>query len=200
MKIVLATKNKHKIEEITHALNGCGIEILSLNDFPDMPDVIEDGLTLEENSYKKAKEIFEYAKIPSLADDTGLEVDFLNGAPGVYSARYAGEECSYDDNNNKLLKALDGVETAHRTARFRCVMTFFTSDKIEVVAGVLPGKIREEKTGTNGFGYDPIFQPDGFNKVLAEMNMAEKNAISHRGQAVRKMAEYLKSISNSTKV
>jgi len=195
MKIVLATKNKHKIEEITHALNGCGIEILSLNDFPDMPDVIEDGLTLEENSYKKAKEIFEYAKIPSLADDTGLEVDFLNGAPGVFSARYAGEECSYDDNNNKLLKALDGVETACRTARFRCVMTFFTSDKIEVVAGVLPGKIREEKTGTNGFGYDPIFQPDGFNKVLAEMNMAEKNAISHRGQAVRKMAEYLKSIS-----
>jgi len=196
MKILLATKNKHKIEEISHALTGCGIEILSLNDLPEMPDVVEDGLTLEENSLKKAREIFEYANITTLADDTGLEVDYLNGAPGVYSARYAGEECSYEDNNNKLLSALKGVAAEKRTARFRCVMTYYSADKIEVVAGVLPGQIKESKSGTNGFGYDPIFQPDGFTKVLAEMSMNEKNAISHRGQAVRKMAEYLKSISN----
>lgn len=194
MKILLATKNKHKIEEIGQALAGSGVEILSLNDFPDLPEVVEDGTTLDHNSLKKAREIFEYAHIPTLADDTGLEVDYLDGAPGVYSARYAGEECSYADNNKKLLAALLNVPRQKRTAHFRCVMTFYNGTIVQSVEGVLPGRILESNSGTNGFGYDPIFQPEGFNKALAEMSMSEKNSISHRGQAVHKMAEYLKSI------
>ncbi len=190
-KLLLATKNRDKIIEIKRAfsnLKNFDIEILSLNDFPDMPDVIEDGETLEYNSLKKAKEIFEFAGIPTLADDTGLEIDYLNGAPGVYSARFAGENCTYEDNSNKALKLLDGVEIEKRGAKFRTVITlYFDQNNIKTTEGILEGEIIDKKIGKKGFGYDPIFKPEGYNKTLAELGLDEKNTISHRGKAVAKM-------------
>ena len=194
MKILLATKNRNKLKEISRALENENIQLLSLNDFPDMPDVVEDSDTLEGNSLKKAKEIFEYSGITTLADDTGLEVDALNGAPGVYSARYAGEECSYKDNNIKLLKDLKGVPKEKRTARFRCVMTLLGTNIKEVREGKLEGEIIEEYKGNDGFGYDPIFLAPNFNKTLAEMTLDEKNKISHRGLALVKIVQLIKSL------
>lgn len=194
MKILLATKNRNKLKEISRALENENIQLLSLNDFPDMPDVVEDSDTLEGNSLKKAKEIFEYSGITTLADDTGLEVDALNGAPGVYSARYAGEECSYKDNNIKLLKDLKGVPKEKRTARFRCVMTLFGKNIKEVREGKLEGEIIEEYKGNDGFGYDPIFLVPNFDKTLAEMTLDEKNKISHRGLALVKIVQLIKSL------
>ena len=192
MKILLATHNNNKIIEITNALQGLDIEILSLDDYPDMPDVIEDGDTLEHNSLKKAKEIYEYSGITTLADDTGLEVEYLNGEPGVYSARWAGEDCSYDDNNRKMLKELNGIPIDKRDAVFRCVITLFGNNLHETTEGVLKGKIIEDFAGTKGFGYDPIFQPDSLNITLAEMSLDDKNKISHRGLAVKAMVEFIK--------
>ena len=194
-QLLLATKNQGKIIEIKKAfsdLDNFDIEILSLNDFPDMPDVIEDGETLDHNSLKKAKEIFEFSGIPTLADDTGLEIDFLDGAPGVYSARFAGENCTYEDNNNKTLKLLFNVPKEQRGAKFRTVITLYTSpDKIETTEGILEGQIIEEKIGKKGFGYDPIFKPNGYDLTLAELGLDEKNKISHRGKAVAKMIKML---------
>ena len=203
-KLLLATKNRNKIIEIKKAfssikMKNLGIEILSLNDFPEMPDVIEDGDTLEYNSLKKAREFYEYAKIPTLADDTGLEIEYLNGAPGVYSARFAGENCSYEDNNNKTLKILTGVPAEKRGAKFRTVITLYQGpDKaIEISEGVLEGEIIEENTGKKGFGYDPIFKPkDSNNLTLAELTLDEKNKISHRGLAVTKMIDIIVKIKN----
>ncbi|HXK49396.1 MAG TPA: RdgB/HAM1 family non-canonical purine NTP pyrophosphatase [Clostridiales bacterium] len=192
MKILLATHNKNKIVEITKALEGCGFEILSLNDKPDLPDVIEDGDTLEHNSLKKAMEIYEHSGIMTLADDTGLEVEYLKGEPGVYSARWAGEGCTYDDNNRKMLKELDGVPEEKRNAEFRCVITLYGSGVLKTADGVLKGKIIKEPKGVKGFGYDPIFMPDGYDITLAEMPLEAKNLIRHRGQAVAKMAEIIK--------
>ena len=192
MKILLATHNKNKIVEITKALEGCGFEILSLNDKPDLPDVIEDGDTLEHNSLKKAREIHEHSGIMTLADDTGLEVDYLNGEPGVYSARWAGEGCTYDDNNRKMLKELDGVPEEKRNAEFRCVITLYGDGILKTADGVLKGKIIKEPRGVKGFGYDPIFMPDGYDITLAEMPLEEKNLISHRGKAVKRMVEIIK--------
>ncbi len=206
-KLLLATKNLNKITEIKKAFSSAkskslGIEILSLNDFPEMPDVIEDGDTLEYNSLKKAREFFEYANIPTLADDTGLEIDFLNGAPGVYSARFAGENCSYEDNNIKTLKLLNGVPVEKRGAKFRTVITLYQGpDKtIETSEGVLEGEIIEENTGKKGFGYDPIFKPKGDNNsTLAELTLDEKNKISHRGLAVAQIIKKIVKIIKSSK-
>ena len=190
-QLLLATKNQGKIIEIKKAfsnLNDFEIEILSLNDFPDMPDVIEDGETLDHNSLKKAKEIYDFSGIPTLADDTGLEINSLNGAPGVYSARFAGENCTYEDNNNKTLELLLNVPTEQRGAQFRTVITLYISpNKIETTEGVLEGQIIKQKIGKKGFGYDPIFRPNGYNLTLAELDLDEKNKISHRGKAVAKM-------------
>lgn len=195
MKFILATHNLNKIKELKKAFNDADIEILSLHDFSGLPDVVEDGKTIEENSLKKAKEIFEHTGIPAIADDTGLEVDFLNGEPGVYAARYAGEGCSYADNNHKMLSALQGVIKSKRTAKFRCIVTLYGENILEVTEGILDGEIIEESSGTNGFGYDPIFKPKGFDITLAEFNMDDKNKISHRGQAVRKMVEIINNLS-----
>ena len=192
MEILLATHNKNKIIEIKNALQELDIEILSLDDYPDMPDVIEDGDTLEHNSLKKAREIYEYSGITTLADDTGLEVECLNGDPGVYSARWAGEDCSYEDNNRKMLKELNGVNIDRRDAVFRCVITLFGEGLHETTEGVLSGKIIEDFKGQKGFGYDPIFQPKGFEITLAEMSLDDKNKISHRGLAVKAMVEFIK--------
>ena len=192
MKLLLATHNKNKIIEIKNALQELDIEILSLDDYPDMPDVIEDGDTLEHNSLKKAREIYEYSGITTLADDTGLEVEYLNGEPGVYSARWAGEDCSYEDNNRKMLRELDGVKLDKRDAVFRCVITFFGENLHETTEGVLNGKIIEDFKGQKGFGYDPIFLPKGFDITLAEMSLDDKNKISHRGLAVKAMVKVIK--------
>ena len=197
MQIILATHNLNKVKEIQKAFADAHIEVLSLHDFPDLPDVIEDGTTIEENSLKKAKEIFEHTAITAVADDTGLEVDFLNGAPGVYAARYAGEGCTYADNNTKMLKALDGVPAEKRGAKFRCVVTLFGDNMHYVTEGVLEGSIIEYECGTNGFGYDPIFKPIGFDITLAELNLDDKNRISHRGQAVREMSKIIKQLTES---
>jgi len=194
MKLLLATHNKHKITELKDALKTSGFEILSLDDFPDMPEVEEDGDTLEHNSLKKAKEIFEHSGITTLADDTGLEVDCLNGEPGVYSARWSGEGCTYADNNKKMLKELSGVPFEMRTAVFKCVITLYGKDLLKTSVGELKGHIIERSTGFEGFGYDPIFMPDGYNITLAEMPLEEKNSISHRGLAVKKMVEIIQNL------
>jgi XTP/dITP diphosphohydrolase len=185
MKLVIATRNAHKLEEIHEIFDFQSLEVLSAFDFPDIPDVVEDGETLEENSKKKAVEIALATGCWSLADDSGLEVDALNGAPGVYSARYAGEHCSYTDNNVKLLEELAGK--AARSARFRTVIAL--SDprgKVETVSGECTGTIIEEQRGTNGFGYDPLFVPDGHSQTFAELSVEVKSRISHRANALRK--------------
>ena len=194
MKLLLATRNVHKIAEIKKEAAYCQIQILSLSDFPDIDEVIEDQKSLEANSLKKAKEIFSKSGLNSLADDSGLEVEFLNGAPGVYSARYAGKHADYLANNVKLLQELKDVPFEKRNARFRCIMTLFGNDILFQTEGVLNGKIIFEQKGRMGFGYDPLFIPDGYSITLAEMDMDKKNTISHRGIALRKMMKILRKL------
>ncbi|MBL6964738.1 MAG: RdgB/HAM1 family non-canonical purine NTP pyrophosphatase [Bacteroidetes bacterium] len=194
MQFILATHNLNKIKEIKKAFDDADIEIMSLHDFPDLPDVMEDGETIEENSLKKAKEIFEHTGIAAIADDTGLEVDYLDGAPGVYAARFAGENCTYEDNNLKMLNSLKGVSRGKRGAKFRCIVTLYGENLHHVTEGILDGEIIEKLTGKNGFGYDPIFKPNGFELTLAELSLDDKNKISHRGQAVSKMVEIIREL------
>lgn len=183
MKLVIATRNKHKLEEINAVFNFQQLDVLSAFDFPEIPDVIEDGDTLEANAIKKAVEIAQATGCWTLADDSGLEVRALGGAPGVYSARYAGEECSYENNNEKLLKELADKED--RSAQFRTVIAL--SDPVgntKTVEGICPGKIIKELRGGNGFGYDPLFIPDGHEQTFAELDSSVKNEISHRARAL----------------
>jgi XTP/dITP diphosphohydrolase len=188
MKLVIATRNKHKLEEIRTIFRVPGLEIASALDFPDVPDVVEDGETFEANAKKKAVTLARATGLWALADDSGLEVDALNGAPGVYSARYAGEPVSYPANNRKLLKELESVTS--RRARFRCVIALASpSGKARTVDGRCEGEVIREERGTQGFGYDPVFVPDGYAQTFAEMDAAIKNSISHRGSALRKAAE-----------
>ncbi len=186
MQLVLATRNEHKVREIRGILEGLDVELLSFLDLPDMPDVIEDGATLDENAVKKAVEVAAATGLPSLADDTGLEVDALGGAPGVRSARYAGPACDYGANNTKLLAELSCVDDARRSAAFRCVVALAKRDGlVGTVEGRTTGTIIRARQGDGGFGYDPLFRPDGYERTYAEMSDTEKNAISHRGRAVR---------------
>lgn len=188
MKLLIATRNAHKLEEIQAIFNVPGLEIVSAFDFPDIPDVVEDGETLEANAIKKAVTLATATGLWALADDTGLEVDALNGAPGVYSARYAGEPTDYAANNRKLLAALDGE--SNRAAQFRCVVALSEpSGRAQYVEGICRGVIADALRGTNGFGYDPLFVPDGFNRTFAELSSDEKNAISHRGRALERAHE-----------
>jgi XTP/dITP diphosphohydrolase len=192
-RLMLATRNPHKVSEIAALLSDAGLTVLSFRDFPDLPEVEEDGETLEENAVKKAVTIAAVTGLPSLADDTGLEVDALGGAPGVVSARYAGPGATYDDNNRKLLKALAGVRPPRRTASFRCVVALAVPGKpVRTVEGRTDGVILEEPRGGEGFGYDPVFLPDGHDRTYAEMGAGEKNAVSHRGKAVRAAAELVR--------
>lgn len=185
MNILLATNNRHKAEEIEAILSDLnGISVLTLSDYGrELPEPVEDGVTLEENAWIKAKEIHDATGLPVLADDTGLEVDQLDGAPGVYSARYAGESATYDDNCNALLDAMKGATS--RTARFRTVICYVDTLRTLFAEGEVKGMITEEKRGEGGFGYDPIFCPEGSEKTFAEMSSEEKNQISHRGRALR---------------
>ncbi len=185
MKILLATHNRDKIKEIKSKLADSGLEILSLDEISDLPEVVEDKPTLEGNSFKKAYEIFNHTKITTIADDTGLLVDALNGEPGVYSARYGGEDCSYDDNCNKLLESMVGK--TDRKASFQTVITIYNSEINHQVKGVLEGEILKDKRGEGGFGYDPIFIPKDYDKSLAEIPLSEKNLISHRARALDKL-------------
>jgi XTP/dITP diphosphohydrolase len=190
--IVLASRNKHKIEELRATLSPLGIELKSTYDFPNLEEVEEDQPTLEGNAVKKARYVFEETGLPALSDDTGLEVDALDGRPGVYSARYAGEDASYQDNVDKLLKELVGVSAENRGAQFRTVAAFITPEGTFTFEGICRGKILEEERGDKGFGYDPVFQPDGYKKTFAQLDSETKNKISHRGKAIQKFYEWLK--------
>ena len=191
--IVLATHNKDKQAELSKALNSKDVNILSLVDFPHIGEIIEDGETLEENAFIKAHTVYGITGLPSISDDTGLEVDALNGEPGVYSARYAGEDCSYMDNVNKILKNMSKVPLDLRSAQFKTVIAF-VSNKMELVSeGSVKGLITKEPKGIGGFGYDPVFYVPEMMKTFAEMTMEEKNKISHRGQATRNIVRQLRS-------
>jgi len=183
MKLVIATRNRHKLEEIHAIFNFQGLEVCSAFDFPHIPDVVEDGDTLEANAIKKAVEICQATGLPALADDSGLEVEALNGEPGVYSARWSGEGCTYADNNLKLLRELAGK--GNRRARFRTVIALaLPGEAPQTVEGSVQGIIIEELRGDQGFGYDPLFMPDGYNQTFAELPAEVKNKISHRARAL----------------
>ena len=187
-KLCFATNNAHKLEEI-QAILGNSFELLSLNDIHCKEELPETGNTLEANSLQKAKYLYDNYHTDCFADDTGLEVHALGGEPGVYSARYAGEQRSHTDNINLLLKNL--VNKFDRSARFRTVITLIQGGNITQFEGIVNGKIIEELRGTEGFGYDPIFIPEGFNRTFAEMTLIEKGEISHRGRAFQKLVEFL---------
>ena len=193
-KIVIASANNHKVSEISIKIQPFFDQILSLADFPEIGEIIEDGNTIEENSFIKSKAAFEYTKIPSVADDTILEVDALNGDPGLFTARYAGENATYEENMTKLLEKLDGIEDSARTARFRTIISYVNGEDDFHVEGIIEGKILNNRVGNNGFGYDPIFYSTEFNLSLAEMNSDLKNRISHRGLAIEKFVSKIKKL------
>ena len=191
-KLLIATNNKHKVEEISRMLSGLPFDVMSLREIHNAPPTVEDQPTLEGNAVKKAREAFEATGILTLADDTGLECYFLELQPGVYSARYAGENATYADNNRKLLRMLKGVPPRHRNARFRTVVALVGEGVEKLFEGRVEGSILEEPRGANGFGYDPLFVPRGYKKTYAEMTMEEKNRLSHRALALQKTIEALR--------
>ena len=195
-KLVLATHNSHKKTEMNTLLAPLGISIVGLDDFPQIGDIEETGTTLLENSLIKARSVHQITGLPSLADDTGLEVDALDGAPGVYSARFAGEDPTYEDNVNKLLSKLEGVSAEKRTARFRTIIAFVDGRRELFAEGIIEGLITVEPCGHEGFGYDPIFLPETESKTFAEMSQERKNQISHRGRALAKMQKKLNNYFN----
>jgi XTP/dITP diphosphohydrolase len=188
MKLVFASNNAHKLKEVKAKLPS-NFEVLSLKDVLGDVDIIEDGATLEENAAIKARYVYNETGLNCFADDTGLEITALNGEPGVYSARYAGEDCSFDDNMNKVLQNLENAED--RSAKFRTVICLIIDGKESLFAGEVEGVMTEDKRGGDGFGYDPIFLPDGFSESFAEMSLDQKNQISHRGRAVEKLVNRL---------
>ena len=194
MKVILATRNEHKVEEINPILSEFGMKAISLNDLSlcDV-EVIEDGETFEANSYKKAFEIMKKTGQITIADDSGLEVAYLNDAPGVYSARFAGENATDEENNEKLIKLMEGVPAEKRGAKYVSVITMVYPEGKKLVArGEISGRIAMEKEGNQGFGYDPYFIPDGYDRTFGPFSLEEKNKISHRGNALielRKMLE-----------
>lgn len=201
MKIVFATNNQHKLEEIRQIV-GSDMDIVSLADIGCHDDIPETGATLEENAMQKAQYVYDHYHVSCFADDTGLEVEALHGAPGVYSARYAGGE-GHDSEANmqKLLHELEGND--HRQAQFRTVIALIERrdvcpcgctavKKVTEFEGIVRGTITREKHGSEGFGYDPIFQPEGYDKTFAELGADVKNAISHRARATKQLADYLK--------
>ena len=184
--IVLATHNRDKREELQEALSEFTVKILSLNDFPFIGEIEEVGQTLLENSMIKAKTVHNLTQLPVIADDTGLEVEALNGAPGIYSARYAGEDVTYEDNVNKLLAEMENIPLENRKAQFRTVISFVDKDRELWREGTIKGIIGETAKGKNGFGYDPVFFVPELEKTFSELSIGEKNRISHRGLAMKK--------------
>ena len=188
LQLVFATNNQHKLKEIKE-ITGNDIKIMSLGDIGFEGDIPETEDTLEGNARQKANFIFGKIKMNCFADDTGLEIDALDGRPGVYSARYAGEECSFDDNINKILEELEGVE--NRKARFRCVICLILNGEEYLFEGRIDGTITIDRKGDTGFGYDPVFIPNGYQQTFAEMPPYLKNGVSHRGRAMEKMMKFL---------
>jgi len=192
MKIVLATRNENKIREIKEILRGLDVELLTFRDIPNLPPVEESGKTLKENAMLKAKSAYRHTHLPSLADDSGLEVYALNGAPGVNSSRFAGENCTYQDNNFRLLSLLHGVPREKRRATFICVVALALSDeKILVKQGKVSGYIADKQVGRQGFGYDPLFYYPPKGKTFGQISKEEKNRISHRARAFLQMKKAL---------
>jgi XTP/dITP diphosphohydrolase len=191
-QLVFATNNAHKIEEVAAKIAG-QIKLLSLDDIGCHDDIAETGTTFSENASIKSQYIYQKYNLDCFGDDSGLEIDALNGEPGVYSARYAGKHGDHEANINKVLHKLDGVD--NRKARFRTVISLIWEGKEHFFEGIVEGVIRHERAGAAGFGYDPIFQPDGYDITFAEMSLDEKNGISHRAKAVEKLVEFLEKIS-----
>ena len=195
MEIIFATKNEGKVKEIKAVLGEIGIEVLTMTEVGIDIDVVEDGLTFEENAIKKAMEIMKVSNKIVLSDDSGLEIDFMGKKPGVHSARFMGKDTPYQVKNNEILKALKDVSLSDRTARFVCVIAaVFPDGKVLTTRGTIEGQIAQEVKGENGFGYDPIFYVPELEKNLAEVSSSEKNVISHRGKALREMAEKLEGL------
>ncbi len=189
--LILATANVHKVKEIKQLLTDSSIEIQTASQ-AGVEDILrEDGNTFEDNALQKAREIHKATGKPALADDSGLEVFFLNHRPGVLSARYAGDNATDEENNHKLLKELGPLSFRRRTAKFRCVVAFVAGGIEEIVEGECRGIILEQPRGQNGFGYDPLFKPDGYDKTFGEMEADEKQKISHRARALQKMKPLL---------
>ncbi|MDP6457692.1 MAG: RdgB/HAM1 family non-canonical purine NTP pyrophosphatase [Candidatus Marinimicrobia bacterium] len=194
MKVIIATRNVDKGAELKSLLEECGIEGETLNEFDadgTIPEIEETGVTLEENAFIKAREVHNLTNMPVIADDTGLEVDALDGAPGAYSARYAGDGCTYEDNVNKLIQSLNGIASERRSARFRTVACFVEKERELSAEGSVEGVIVENPTGEQGFGYDPVFYIPQLGKTYAELTKDEKNQYSHRGKAIRELTSRL---------
>ncbi|HET9570398.1 MAG TPA: non-canonical purine NTP diphosphatase [Bacteroidales bacterium] len=187
-KIVFATNNAHKMGEVSAILDS-KFKLIGLKEIGCYDEIPETSDTIEGNALQKANYVWEHYGIDCIADDTGLEVEALNGAPGVYSARYAGEECIAENNIQKLLKELDGVQ--NRKARFKTVAALILNGRVNLFEGVIYGRILTEKRGQDGFGYDPVFVPDHFNESFAEMTSEQKNSISHRALAFKAFAEFM---------
>lgn len=192
-KILIATKNKGKLYDIREIFKDLDIEILSFNDFENFPEVEETGKTFEENAKLKAKACYEKFKIPSIGDDSGLVVEQLNGEPGIFSARYAGENANDFLNNEKLIKEIQKFPEPHR-AKFVCVVSYYDGEKFINAYGEVNGRIITEPKGKNGFGFDPLFIPNGYDKTFGELSHEEKNKISHRSMAFIKLHKKLESL------
>lgn len=193
MELVLATRNKKKIEEIARITAGIPVAILNLDDFPSCPEVEEDGVTFEENAVKKALAVAKCTGNPALADDSGLEVYALHGAPGVLSARYSGEGANDRRNIEKLLLEMRLVAKDERKARFVCCIALALNEKnVVTFYGDVEGTIGTERKGSDGFGYDPVFYPEGYDITFAEMTPEQKDSISHRGKALREFRQFLR--------
>ena len=184
MKIVVATHNKDKFKELYHGLKSLKIELLSLEDFPEIGEIIEDGKTLEENALIKARTVNQLTSLPAISDDTGLFVDALNGDPGIYSARYAGENSTYLDNVNKMLHEMKNIPEGKRQAKFSTVMAYVDGKRELIAEGFVKGIISNKIKGIGGFGYDSIFYVCNKGKTFSEMSIEEKNLISHRSRAI----------------
>ena len=185
MELVIATHNKDKFKELFLGLKSLELKLRSLNDFPEIGEIIEDGDTLEENALIKARTVFKLTGLPSISDDTGLEVAALNGQPGIYTARYAGENCSYSDNVNKMMNEMKLVPWESRNAEFKTYMAYVDKHVELTACGVVKGKIDKKIKNVGGFGYDPIFYVSEFKRTFSEMNIEQKNKISHRGKAIK---------------
>lgn len=199
MKVLLATQNQGKVRELEELLEGENIEVISLRDIPAWEEVEETGRTFAENAALKARTAAQVSGMISLADDSGLEVDELEGAPGVYSARFAGEPKDDKKNIDKLLELLDKVPDERRTARFRCALVVATPDGQEFLTeGTVEGKILRQRRGKEGFGYDPVFYVPDFGRTMAELGIAQKNKLSHRAQAFRKAVPILQELASNS--
>ena len=187
MEIILATHNLDKCKELQASFNDTNIKVYTLKDFPEIDDIIEDGDTLEANAFIKSRTVFNKTGIPTISDDTGLFISALNGEPGIFSARYSGENCSYIDNVNKVLTEMNNIDISLREATFKTVVTYVSKDLELVAEGSVKGIITKKPKGNKGFGYDPIFYVSELQKTFAEMDINEKQKISHRAKSINNL-------------